>query len=240
MQTAVQRIDELLARHTGDAAWAKRSVEIAARMPYCSLIEQHPHLRRLRELDEGWLDKAKGVRVDSIYPELEDVAFAESIELELAKPDATPSAGPYADFDPRNAVFFANIPFMSVWFSLIALPDEPVIRWPVVQCDPSTDDTGVKFVAVNVLHFIHQWMCREGPDMSSPIEDVDEPAAGAIVSVMHAVFSINKREALALREFDRARGDRTFPPVPPALRAYVDDATLDRLRPLIVPQIIES
>lgn len=223
------RIRQLLDSQRPTADWRRRSVDLAGRTTRGSILEAHPLLRTLRDLDQGWLDRSNGLRVAKIFPALDGVAIATAIELELSAEDELGLTGPAADFDPLNSVQFANIPFMSVWYSLVSLPDEPIERWPVVQCDPSAGDDSEHVVAVDVEHFIHQWMCRDGPEYLSPLADVPDPAAAEIIRLMGLVFGISVGDATEALRLQRAEADAT-----PGLAPYVPHEDLHELDQFLV------
>ncbi|MDX2146804.1 MAG: hypothetical protein SFZ23_04715 [Planctomycetota bacterium] len=237
MATITARIRELLAAHPSHApSWRERALQLAASTTSRVVFEKHPLLKRLRELDEGWLDKAVGVRLDAIYPALAGVQFASAIDLELVDDEGLDQSGPFSDFDPLNSAIFASVPFESTWFSLVCLPGEAMTRWPVVMCDPSAGDDSVATVAVNVEHFLHQWMCRDGPTHLSPVASAPEHAAGDIIRVMAAAFRVNEGEATALLEYARDESaGKTRGSLPAAFAPYVDPAKLRALDRLALP-----
>lgn len=231
MATITDRIHALLAAHPVDAEWRRRAVELANATTPRAAFEQHPMLKRLRELDEGWLDKPRGVRLEQVYPALAGLELVKSIELELADEATLDGTGPFSDFDPLNSVYLASIPYQSIWYSLVCLPGESITRWPVIQCDPSAGDESEITVAVNVEHFIHQWMCREGPYFLSPLAEAPEDVAAEIIRVMGAVFRINTKEAAEALRRTRDDGDSSDEP---SMAPYVDAETLRRLDRLMV------
>jgi len=229
--TITERIHALLAAHRVDAEWRHRAVELANATTPRAAFEQHPMLKRLRELDEGWLDKPRGIRLETMYPSLAGLELAKSIELELADEDTLDGTGPFSDFDPLNSVYLASIPYQSIWYSLVCLPGEPITRWPVIQCDPSAGDDSEITVAVNFEHFIHQWMCRDGPYFLSPLAEAAEDVAAEIIRAMGAVFRINTKEASNALRHTRNGSDSSDEP---SLAPYVDAQTLRRLDTLMV------
>jgi hypothetical protein len=240
MATIDARIRELLAAHAPSAAWRDRAAALGSTTTRRAVFQQHQLLRRLRDLDEGWLDKAGNQRVDDAFPGLRGVAIARTIQLELHDQEVLDESGPYSDFDPLNSVPFASIPFMDIWYSLVCLPGEPLARWPVVQCDPSAGDESVKTVAVGFEHFIHEWMCRDGPEFASPLAEQPDAIALEVIGVMHAVFRISVADARAALGLQRARmTDDAGIPVPRELGPYFPPERLRVLDRLAVLPPIE-
>jgi hypothetical protein len=235
MATITQRINELLAAHSVDEAWMRRAVELGTMTTSRVIFEQHPLLKKLRELDEGWLDKSRGVRLHSLYPALAGIDFANTLQLELCEEDVLDQSGPVSDFDPLNSVHFAGVPGEDLWYSLLCLPTEPVTRWPVIQCDPTGGNDSEITVAISLEHFLHQWMCRDGPYVLSPLTDTPDTIATDIVNVMGAVFRINIKEATTALHHSR-HPDYKFhrTPTPPHLQPYIDEITLRQLDRLMI------
>lgn len=227
-KAARQRVAELLRAHPADDHWQRRAVDLAERTTRGSLYQLHPALRRLHELQQGWLHKPRNLRLADRYPALADVALDESINLELNTDNILDQPGPESDFDPRNSVPFASVLHESVWFSLLCLPDEPIERWPVIECEPA-GPVNVVPVALDADHFIHQWMCRDGPYTLSPLRSAEPDAAGDIIRVMHHAFGIHAADArLALK---LGLDDAT---APARLQPYVPDSILAPLLALAV------
>lgn len=236
MASIEDRVRDLLKMHRIDEKWQDKAERLGASTTTRSLYEGEPILRRLRDLADGWLVRSSNTRVLDVYGSLQGLNVLDALELELVDDDNLDEAGPYSDFDPLNSVIVASVPCMSIWYSLLCLPGESLDRWPVVQCDPAAGDDAVMTVAVNVKHFIHQLMCREGPHYSSPLVMLPEHSAADIIRLMNTMFQINLSEAtelLAARR--RSRGLSVSGPVTgEALKPYVDPEVLRQLDRLAV------
>ena len=221
-------VSRLLDEITVNDAWIDASTALAARITRIRLRELHPLIRRLHEVDEGWIDRDRGLRVADRYPALRTEEICTAWDLLLNDAEVMDEVGPESDFDPLNALPFAFIDGVDIWYSVLTLPDVDPVRWPVVECMPM-DDESVTVGAVDVEHFMHQWFCRDGPYSLSPVRADSEPEADQAIDLAAEVFGIDAAEARALWRADRSRAEP-----PPELAPYVEDEVLEPLLRLAV------
>lgn len=232
-ELARRRVAELVGAVAASTDWHDRSVELAEAMSRGMVVDSHPSLRRLADLIEGWFDRAAGVRVESKWPALEDGDLADAIAARPPDEDERDDAGPESDFDPENGIPFAFVPEEDRWYSVIALPDDPIDRWPVVECDPAAGDDAVQFVAIDVDHWLADRLVREGGLPRSPLAAaaIDDEVAAAVIACMAEAFGIDAAAAKRSRELDRA-GRLDAPDFEPGV-SEDDLAPLERL--LVLP-----
>jgi hypothetical protein len=225
IDAARQRVAELVAMKRARPNWREESVALAMRTTRGDLYSNHPSLRRLRTLDRGYLDVAGQTPLRDRFPSLAQLGFAETINLELNDDDVLDQVGPESDFDPLNSIPFASVRYESVWFSLLCIPALPLTHWPVVQCEPSGTENVVP-IAIDVQHFMHDWICRDGRYCLSPLKDVDDAVADAVIAVASEAFACDPRLARLARRLDLENAEPPFelrPTVPEEVLAPLSE-----------------
>jgi len=188
------RVDALRSVCFSDAAWQERAVEVAEMTSVEDLFAGNPVLGRMRDIWDGWWDRAAGVRLSDRWPLLDGVDFDDVYGLELAEADADEMGGAISDYDPLNGVCFADVGVDSVFYTAIALPNVPMSAWPIFVCEPSGKEN-VEPDAMDAEHFAHEWFGKASWWLEDHAPGEEEEA---LVDLTVEAFGIRRHHAMAV------------------------------------------